>query len=114
MRSQNIEQFHHDPSINILLASLKCGGYGLNLTFASRVIMVEPWWNGGVERQAFSRVYRVGQKEETKMLRIYVNDTIDQRMLRLCEDKDDRIKGVIEDYEVQKWVCQIRIVWRYT
>jgi SNF2 family DNA or RNA helicase len=45
-RENALERFA-DPhgGIRILLASLKCGGQGLNLTCASRVITLDPWWN---------------------------------------------------------------------
>lgn len=35
----------------ILIASLKCGGTGLNLTVASRVICVDLWFNSSIEQQ---------------------------------------------------------------
>ena len=36
-RAKSIEEFAEKPEKQILLASLKCGGLGLNLTMASRV-----------------------------------------------------------------------------
>jgi SNF2 family DNA or RNA helicase len=62
----------------ILLASLKCGGLGLNLTMANRVLQLDPWWNQAVEQQAFCRVFRIGQQKEAHMARLCVKNTIDQ------------------------------------
>jgi SWI/SNF-related matrix-associated actin-dependent regulator of chromatin subfamily A3 len=45
-----------DPSCEILLVSLKAGGVGLNLTSASRVYLMDPYWNPAVEHQAVDRV----------------------------------------------------------
>jgi len=38
-------------SKQILISTLKSGGLGLNLTCASRVINLDPWWNDSVEQQ---------------------------------------------------------------
>lgn len=50
-RDKAIDQFGSNPALKILIASLKCGGVGLNLTMASRVICVDLWWNDAVEQQ---------------------------------------------------------------
>jgi SNF2 family DNA or RNA helicase len=71
-RDKAIAEFADKPEIQIMLASLKCGGLGLNLTMASRVICIEPWWNSAVEQQAFCRVFRIGQQKETRMSRFVI------------------------------------------
>ncbi|KAF2838673.1 hypothetical protein M501DRAFT_1016765 [Patellaria atrata CBS 101060] len=81
----------------VLVASLKCGGVGLNLTMASRVIIMDPWWNKAIEQQAFCRVFRIGQKQETYMTRIVVNNTVDQNLLKMQETKQIEIDKVMED-----------------
>ena len=47
-RAKAIEEFASKPEKKIMLASLKSGGLGLNLTMASRVICLDPWWNSAV------------------------------------------------------------------
>jgi SNF2 family DNA or RNA helicase len=54
---------------------------GLNLTMAFRVIEMDPWWNDATEQQALYRVFRIGQKEETYMSRLWVRNTVDQRLI---------------------------------
>ena len=44
-REASLERLRTDPSTRILLCSLKCGSLGLNLTAASRVVILEPFWN---------------------------------------------------------------------
>lgn len=39
-------------SPRVFLASLKAAGQGTNLTAASQVFMLDPWWNPSVEDQA--------------------------------------------------------------
>lgn len=50
-RAGALERFSTDPGVRILIASLKAGGIGLNLTAASRVIILEPWFNDTVDHQ---------------------------------------------------------------
>ena len=50
-RDESLETFRDDTDKKILIASLKCGGIGLNLTMASKVICVDLWWNSCVEQQ---------------------------------------------------------------
>jgi SNF2 family DNA or RNA helicase len=70
---------------------------GLNLTMASRVIMVDPWWNSASEQQAFCRVFRIGQKEETYMSRLCVKNSIDSSLVEMQERKSKEIAQVMED-----------------
>ena len=50
-RNSTMREFRESPEKKILISTLKCGGVGLNISFASRVISVDPWWNKGVEQQ---------------------------------------------------------------
>jgi SNF2 family DNA or RNA helicase len=54
-RARALDEFATDSEKRILVASLKCGGIGLNMTMASRVILLDPWWNRAIEQQAFGR-----------------------------------------------------------
>lgn len=78
------------------IASLKCGGVGLNLTCANRVILVDPWWNTPMENQAFGRVYRIGQKKKTYLQSILVKNTIDRRMHDIQKDKVKMIEQAMQ------------------
>jgi SNF2 family DNA or RNA helicase len=64
---------------------------------ASRVIMVDPWWNSASEQQAFCRVFRIGQKEETYMSRLCVKNSIDSNLIKMQERKSKEIAQVMED-----------------
>jgi SNF2 family DNA or RNA helicase len=45
VREASLNQLRTDKNTRILLCSLKCGSLGLNLTAASRVVILEPFWN---------------------------------------------------------------------
>ncbi|KAI5251410.1 hypothetical protein E4T42_04291 [Aureobasidium subglaciale] len=71
----------------VLLLSLKAGGVGLNLTCASNVFMMDPWWSWAVESQAIDRVHRMGQTQEVNIVRFVVDQSIEEKMLRVQDRK---------------------------
>lgn len=50
-REKSLNGFQDNPEAKILIASLKCGGVGLNLTMASKVICLDLGYNSGIEQQ---------------------------------------------------------------
>jgi phenylpropionate dioxygenase-like ring-hydroxylating dioxygenase large terminal subunit len=71
----------------VILISIKCGGVGLNLTSANRVINMDLSWNYAAESQAYDRVHRLGQEKDVFVKRLVVENTIEERMLRLQDVK---------------------------
>ncbi|KAL8798932.1 MAG: hypothetical protein Q9182_006279 [Xanthomendoza sp. 2 TL-2023] len=86
-----------DGECKIMIASLKAGGIGLNLTMASKVICIDLWWNSSVEQQAFCRVYRIGQEHETFITRFVAKNTVDEKLLQMQEVKSKAIREAIDD-----------------
>ncbi|KAG1677040.1 hypothetical protein FOA52_001209 [Chlamydomonas sp. UWO 241] len=86
-RDKVIKQFTEDPSVVVFLMSLKAGGVALNLTVASCVCMMDPWWNPAVEQQAMDRIHRLGQFKPITVLRFIIAGTIEERILKLQEKK---------------------------
>eukprot|EP00850_Spirogloea_muscicola_P022384 SM000291S10862 [mRNA] locus=s291:15897:20739:+ [translate_table: standard] len=74
-------------SPSVLLVSMKAAGVGINLTAASRVYLLDPWWNPAVEEQAMDRVHRLGQTRPVIVVRFIVRDSIEERILELQERK---------------------------
>lgn len=86
-RSTPVHQFQSDNSITVFLISLKAGGFGLNLTSADRVILLDDWWNPAVEDQAMSRAHRIGQQNNVLVLRLVCKDTVEEKILQLQDQK---------------------------
>lgn len=78
-------QEHEGPAI--FLISLKAGGFGLNLTAASYVILYDPWWNPAVEAQAIDRTHRIGQKQTVFAYRLLIKDSIEEKIRILQKQK---------------------------
>eukprot|EP00501_MAST-03F_sp_TOSAG23-6_P001564 GSMAST32.ASY1.ANO1.1628.1 assembled CDS len=69
-RAQLIEKFNRKKDIFCFLITTQCGGVGINLTGADRVIMLDPGWNPAADEQAVDRVYRIGQTRPVLVYRL--------------------------------------------
>ena len=76
----------------LLVGALKAAGAGINLTAASTVFLLEPWWNPAVEEQAMDKVHRFGQTEDVKIVRMIAQNNIEERILELQEKKKQLAK----------------------
>lgn len=84
---------------DVFLISLKAGGTGLNLTGADTVIHFDPWWNPAVEDQASDRAHRIGQTKNVHVIRMLTKGTIEEKIFRLQQKKQDLFHAVIESGE---------------
>eukprot|EP00252_Welwitschia_mirabilis_P009544 TRINITY_DN2218_c0_g1_i3.p1 TRINITY_DN2218_c0_g1~~TRINITY_DN2218_c0_g1_i3.p1 ORF type:complete len:916 (-),score=200.01 TRINITY_DN2218_c0_g1_i3:671-3418(-) len=94
-RDQTIEKFSSDAEYKVFLMSLKAGGVALNLTVASHVFLMDPWWNPAVEQQAQDRIHRLGQYKPIRVVRFVIANTIEERILRLQEKKKLVFEGTV-------------------
>lgn len=95
-RGRVVETFQTDPSVQVLLMTLKTGGVGLNLTAADTVFIFEPWWNKAAEEQAINRLHRMGQTAKVLSYSILVRGTIEEKIRLLQEQKADLFESIIE------------------
>jgi superfamily II DNA or RNA helicase len=86
-RAELVNCFQADPAKRVFLISLKAGGVGLNLTAADYVFLLDPWWNPAVENQAIDRAYRIGQTLPVFAYRVITRDSVEEKVLRLQEQK---------------------------
>ncbi|KAI0032009.1 P-loop containing nucleoside triphosphate hydrolase protein [Vararia minispora EC-137] len=86
-RDRTVVNFRKAGSQRVILISTKCGGVGLNLVAANRVVNMDLCWNYAAESQAYDRVHRLGQEKEVFVSRLVVKNTIEERMLRLQDVK---------------------------
>jgi len=83
----------------LFLISLRAGGTGLNLTAADYVVHLDPWWNPAVEDQASDRAHRIGQERPVTIYRLIMQDSIEERIVRLHRDKRDLASDLLEGAE---------------
>lgn len=95
-REEALNSLRHDPRTRVLLCSLRCGALGLNLTAASRVVILEPFWNPFVEEQAIDRVHRLTQTVDVVVYKLTIENSVEQRILDLQEKKRLLAQAAIE------------------
>lgn len=95
-RKKLVQKFQEGASPSIFLLSLKAGGQGLNLTKASYVFHLDPWWNPAVENQASDRAHRIGQTQNVSIMRLLMRHTIEEKMMELKQKKLDLYHAVLE------------------
>lgn len=80
----------------VFLISLKAGGFGLNLTEADYVFLLDPWWNPASEAQAVDRTHRIGQARNVMVYRLVAKDTIEEKVMALKAKKSQLFADVME------------------
>ncbi|KAF2452906.1 SNF2 family N-terminal domain-containing protein [Lineolata rhizophorae] len=95
-REESLRKLREVQKVRVMLCSLKCGSLGLNLTAASRVVILEPFWNPFVEEQAIDRVHRLNQTTDVHIYKLTVRETVEARIVELQEAKRKLAKAAIE------------------
>ncbi len=94
-RKALVTAFQARKEPGVFLLSLKAGGQGLNLTKATYVFHLDPWWNPAVEQQASDRAHRIGQKRVVTILRLLMRHTVEEKMMALKRRKLDLYQAVV-------------------
>lgn len=100
-RKAKVSEFQADAGCPVFLISLKAGGTGLNLTAASYIFLLDPWWNPAAEAQAIDRAHRIGQKQKVFAYRMIALGTVEEKIAALQQSKRelaDSIYAQDEDF----------------
>lgn len=85
-RAKMVETFQRGEA-PLFFMSLKAGGFGLNLTAADYVFMLDPWWNPAVENQAINRTHRIGQDKNIIAYKFITKNSIEEKIIELQKEK---------------------------
>ena len=101
-RQEQIDMFQRGES-KLMIAGLRAGNVGINLTRAKYVIFAELDWSPAIHRQAEDRLHRIGQKNTVFAYYLIGNGTLDDHVADILVDKsyeiDSIIDGTNEDFE---------------
>jgi superfamily II DNA or RNA helicase len=95
-RDARIEEFRTGTA-PVFLISLKAGGFGLTLTEADYVFVLDPWWNPASEAQAVDRAHRIGQDKTVIVYRLVAVGTIEEKVMELKARKQALFSQVVDD-----------------
>lgn len=107
-REHELESFAKCETGSVLCMTLKTGGVGLNLTKASYVFHLEPWWNPAVENQATDRVHRIGQEKPVQVYRYIMDGSIEEKIEILKDRKSAHFNALFTNLEREEDISQIQ------
>lgn len=108
-REEIVKQFQEDENKQFFLISLKAGGVGLNLTAASYVLMLDPWWNPAAEKQAINRAHRIGQDKHVMVYRFISRNTLEEKILKL-QDRKSKLADIFVNENLFTSISQEEIL----
>lgn len=110
-KQASVDRFQNDEACKLIILNYRSGGTGLTLTAASNVLFVEFPWTYADCCQAEDRAHRNGQKNAVTCTYLLGNETIDEYMYNLIQEKKNVANGVTgtED-DVQEKVSQADMV----
>jgi len=94
-RADLLVRFHEDPQCRVFL-STDAGSVGLNLQNASLLINMDISWNPAILEQRIGRIYRMGQKNNIRVINMVSSDSIEHRMLDILKFKSSMAQGVLD------------------
>ncbi|MDG0817627.1 DEAD/DEAH box helicase [Bdellovibrio svalbardensis] len=98
-RQKILSDFNKVQGGAVLVMTLKTGGVGLNLTKASYVFHLEPWWNPSVENQATDRAHRLGQSKAVQVFRYIMHESLEEKIEILKDRKDRKFQTLFANTE---------------
>lgn len=94
-RDEQVARFRSGEA-SVFCISLKAGGFGLNLTEADYVFLLDPWWNPASEQQAVDRAHRIGQERQVMVYRLVAEGTIEEKVMALKARKGELVASVLD------------------
>jgi len=95
-RAEAIDKFQSDPNCQLMIASLKVLGLGVNLTAASHVAFVELGWTPADHDQAEDRVHRIGQTMPVNVYYYIAENTIEKDIIEIIDRKREVIAAATD------------------
>jgi len=95
-REAVISRFREQDGAGALLVSIKAGGVGLNLQEASIVVLFDRWWNPATEEQAIQRAHRFGRTKPLQVIRLVIENTIEERIAEILAEKRELFEQYVE------------------
>ena len=96
IRQDNIDRFQNGDT-KLMVAGLRAGSMGINLTRAKYVIFAELDWSPAIHRQAEDRLHRIGQKNTVFAYYLIGKRTLDEHVANILVDKSYEIDAIMDE-----------------
>ncbi|MDE1769539.1 MAG: DEAD/DEAH box helicase [Thaumarchaeota archaeon] len=95
-RQEGIDRFQNGET-KLIIAGLRAGNVGINLSKARYVIFAELDWSPAIHRQAEDRLHRIGQKNTVFAYYLMGNGTLDDHVADVLVDKSYEIDAIMDE-----------------
>ena len=95
-RQEGIDRFQNGET-KLIIAGLRAGNVGINLSRARYVIFAELDWSPAIHRQAEDRLHRIGQKNTVFAYYLMGNGTLDDHVANVLVDKSYEIDAIMDE-----------------
>jgi len=96
LRQEQIDKFQKGES-KLMIAGIRAGNVGINLTRAKYVIFAELDWSPAIHRQAEDRLHRIGQKNTVFAYYLIGQGTLDDHVANILVDKSYEIDEIMDE-----------------
>lgn len=99
-KQKSIDTFMTNKDCKLIICSLKAAGVGITLTVTSYVAFLELGWAPGEHDQAEDRFHRIGQKDNVTCYYFIAENTIEETIYNLIQEKRKVFVGLMQDKHV--------------
>ncbi|CAN6481877.1 unnamed protein product [Victoria cruziana] len=108
-RDKAVREFNTVPEVTVMIMSLKAGNLGLNMVAANHVVLLDLWWNPTTEDQAIDRAHRIGQTRPVTVSRLTIENTIEDRILALQEEKRKMVASAFAEDQTGSFATRLTV-----
>ena len=106
--SENINKFRTDPDCKLLLGTSQKIGTGFSMPECKYLIFVSTAWTYSEFNQNCERIYRITSNKPVFIKVLLANDTIDQRVWEVVNNKKDLADYLIDGKENPAFMSELR------
>ena len=103
-RRSVINEFRKNPKRRIFIGQIKAAGTGVDSLqeVSNTSAVIELPWDPGTLSQFFDRIHRLGQSKNVTIYIIIAKNTIEERLCRIIQEKQDNLTKILDGKEKLK------------
>jgi SNF2 family DNA or RNA helicase len=106
--SNNVDIFQSNDDHKVFMGTWQKGGTGLTLTAANYMIFIDTPWTDAAFTQACDRIYRIGTDKNVFIYNLIANDSIDERVQEIVNDKAALSDYIIDDMITESGINSLK------
>lgn len=113
--SDNVDKFQNNSENKVFIGTWQKCGTGITLTAANYMIFIDVPWTDGAFQQASDRIHRIGSNIPVFIYVLITNDTIDEKVWEIVNDKAALSDYVVDDVvstdslkSLQKYIQELK------